>query len=98
MGVSSEKDEGALVRYCNLWDQYDLLTKNINELGTVFRGDDDNPKTRPEFLQWMKISDALLKIEREFGLTPSARTRIRTVGIEEKADDRPSLSQFKIGN
>lgn len=97
MRVSSDKDDGPLVRYCQLFDHYDKLMAYIDEHGTTEVAPDGAVKTRPEFTQMLALSDALLRLEIQFGLTPSARSRLRVIGDSAKQSDRPNIRDFKIG-
>ena len=71
IGVLTRIDGRALERYCELFAKWRLAMRT--------------PGT--DQLGWLlKLNDALMKLEREFGLTPSSRTRINAKPKEEKND------------
>ena len=52
---------------------------------------------RPELAALIEINRELLTLEKHYGLTPSARTRMTVGQSMPKKDDEPSLGSFKIG-
>ena len=87
MGVLTIVDRRALARYCKLWARWVALTRVIEKTGEVYpirgRPTEDNPqgaivsfRTFPQVKIIESLSAELRQLEREFGLTPSARSSI----------------------
>lgn len=85
MGVISESDEKLLVRYCLLYSRYIkcemyMMNKPMQTYPIRDRsGQVIGSKAFPETKMAVQLSDQLLKIERELGLTPSSRTMVKTI-------------------
>lgn len=81
MGILTRIDGNALARYCRLWSRWRKMEAFIEEKGEMYplRAEDGSVKY---FQQWPqvaianKLAQQLTRLEQEFGLTPSARTRI----------------------
>lgn len=82
MGVGKKPDIAAAIRYSRMWVEWRQLDLFIQEVGTVYfqrdgSGEVANIKPLPQVAQRDSLAQQLLQIEREFGLTPAARTRIK---------------------
>jgi len=82
MGVLTRIDGHALARYCRLWSRWrqaeDFLTKH----GEMYPLKDDDGKPKcfqpwPQVAIANKLAQQLTRLEQEFGMTPSARSRIQ---------------------
>jgi len=87
MGVLTEVDGRAVSRYCKLWARWVKLTAMIDKAGEVYpmRDKDGNVtsfRTFPQVKIIESLSCELRMLEREFGLTASARSNL-TVGAPE---------------
>ena len=87
MRVLTTADGYALELLARIWERWQEAEANLSEHGDVFPILNDDGSTK--YLQqspWVSItrqlSDQSLKLMREFGLTPSARTRISTEPAE----------------
>lgn len=82
MGVLCRIDRNAVARYCTLWARWREAEEFIAEKGAVYARRDSEGRVK-SFAQWPQVAIAeklatqLLRLEQEFGLTPSARTRIQ---------------------
>lgn len=82
MRVLTKIDGNALARYCQTWVRWRRAEEFIARNGEVYTLKDDKGQVRC-VMQWPQVSIAnklaiqLLRLEQEFGLTPSARTRIQ---------------------
>lgn len=81
MGVLTRIDGLALARYCSLWADWIRARQFVSRHGTTYPIKDGNGKVKcfgqfPEVALLHKLSLALSRMEAEFGLTPSARTRL----------------------
>ena len=81
MGVLSVVDGHALSRYCRLWSRWRKAEDFIDDHGDMYPLKDEAGRTKC-FQQWPQVAIAhklalqLTRLEQEFGMTPSARTRI----------------------
>ena len=81
MGVLTRIDANALSRYCQLWSRWREAESFIAKHGLMYPLKDDagQPKC---FQPWPQVSIAnklaqqLTRLEQEFGMTPSARSRL----------------------
>jgi len=86
-GVMTKADVETVARYCAMWEQWVKYLEQCRRGLDVLVIKDENGKVKymqssPAATMQMKLATAMLKIEQEFGLTPSARTGI--VASEEK--------------
>lgn len=80
MGVLTKADRNALTRYCVLWSRWRAAEEVIHKGQTIpiknAKGELVDVKMIPQVKLASELSGQLLRLEQEFGLTPSARTRI----------------------
>lgn len=84
MKVLSEVDVMALARYCNLLHRYHVLEEFLMSRGAAgttiaqkdAKGKVIGAKEIPQAWEYRQAHGALLQYEREFGMTPSSRTRL----------------------
>jgi len=81
MGVLTRIDANAVVRYCVLWSRWLQAEQFIAKHGAVYPLKDNSGRIRclqqfPQVAIAHRLSIALSKIEAEFGMTPSSRSRI----------------------
>lgn len=93
MGVLATIDGNALARYCEMMCRFVRLSEYIEANGETYeveRFDKDGNcvsstvQMRPEVAIAGNLDAALLKLEKEFGMTPSARARVKA--IPERVD------------
>jgi P27 family predicted phage terminase small subunit len=83
MGVLAKVDRQALARYCQLWSRWKRAEEFLQKYGDTYPLKDEKGTVRC-FMPWpqiaiaSKLAAALGRLEQELGLTPAARTRIRT--------------------
>ena len=103
MGILGRCDRDALTRYCVLLARYREAEEFIEERGPVYIVRDDSGKVLdvkefPQARRALALADRLLKLEREFGLTPSARSvmaKPRENPYENRGKDKGRF--FKVG-
>ena len=81
MGVLTQADGNSLARYCVTWVRWRQAEEFLARFGTTYPVKDEKGKVRcfmpfPEVAIANQQSQTLTKLEAEFGLTPSSRTRI----------------------
>ncbi|MBX3377521.1 MAG: phage terminase small subunit P27 family [Phycisphaeraceae bacterium] len=82
MGVLTSADTYSLTRYCQLLARWKRVEMFIQKYGETYTLTSAAGKVKcvlpfPQVGMAMKLSMALTKLEQEFGLTPSARSRIQ---------------------
>ena len=82
--ILTESDRSALTAYCSAWGRWIEAEENIKKSGMLIKAPSGYPIHNP----WLAISnkafDQMMKLMVEFGMTPSSRSKIQTVGPEEK--------------
>jgi len=87
-GVVTVADGHALARLCQAWERYEDLEATIQEEGVTFsfvtRGGDTITKPRPEVIMQDKTMAQIIRLEAQFGLTPSARASLAVLPPKEE--------------
>lgn len=84
MRIFTPADAETLARYCILWEQWLVFVGYVRD-GTV--------SSPPAATMCLKLSPLLLRIEQEFGLTPSARSNLIALD-KTPEDDEILLSKY----
>ena len=100
LGVLTKIDGNALARYCSLWTRWIRATQFVEQYGESYplKNEDGKVKCFQQFPQVAvvnKLSVLLLRLEQEFGLTPSARSRIN-VDVPSEPDAQGKGRFFKV--
>ena len=107
MRVMTEADVEPIARYCAMWEQwkknYEIVKKNGDTL-TMWEPDPKRPgKERVKYIQatpyatqMVKLADKLLRIEQEFGLTPSSRSQVN-IHADRESDPLASFVKERSG-
>lgn len=90
MGVMTNADIDTIARYCTMHEQYVKYLEQVRRGLDVLVIRDDKGKVKymqstPAATMMNKLAASMLRIEQEFGLTPSSRTGI--VAKETQATD-----------
>ena len=90
-GSLKATDVAVFERWCRNYALYRKLAKMVERsdgdcLITV--DDKGNRKAAPEFLMMQQVDSTMLRLEKELGFTPIARTRV-PAGEEKKDDSNP---------
>lgn len=106
-GLLTEVDANAIIRYCDIFDKWLIAKQLYDEKGAyapIYAMVDDGKKGKkkevigmnraPWAAEYKAFLKELLRLEVEFGMTPSSRSRIQ-VDIGEKGDD--DLDLFMAG-
>lgn len=95
MGVMTNADVDTIARYCTMHEQFvkylDQVRRGLDVL--VIRDDKGKVKymqSTPAATMMTKLAASMLRIEQEFGLTPSARSGL-SVGSQSQQDDEDRL-------
>lgn len=93
MKVLTRVDRNSLTRYCQTWSRWKKAEMFIQKHGEVYPIKDDSGKTKclmpfPQVAIANKLSATLRGLEQEFGMTPSARSRISVQVTPRQTDER----------
>ena len=95
MRILSTGDKNSLNRYCMLWARFKLSYVFCQKHGEVYTTEDKLGNVKhnmyPQAKLYLELSDKLLRLEKEFGLTPSARTCVSAVPENPKDQDDNSI-------
>lgn len=78
LNVAHPVDRGAFSRYITLRRIQEEAERDLEERGTIIRKGTARERFNPSFRILQSTLTELLKIEEQFGLTPSARRRLPT--------------------
>jgi P27 family predicted phage terminase small subunit len=98
MGVMTNADIEAIARYCTMHEHYvkylDQVRRGLDVL--VIRDEKGKVKymqSTPAATMITKLAQSMLRIEQEFGLTPSARTGI----VADKKTNKEEIDAILFG-
>jgi P27 family predicted phage terminase small subunit len=80
MRVLSSADATSFARYCVIYSKWREAERMVREEGEVVTGALGGPIRNPWAVALKQYADQMLRLEQEFGLTPSARSRITVKG------------------
>jgi P27 family predicted phage terminase small subunit len=91
MGVLTYVDGDALANYCQIWARWRAAEEFIQRHGDVLPIKDDTGRVKylqqvPQVSIARNLVQVLNRYQQEFGLTPSARTRIHAKPQDKKND------------
>ena len=93
LGLLTKIDRAALAGYCQSWGRWVNAEKKIQKIGEVVKSPSGYPIQNP----WLSIANKALKqcesFIKEFGLSPSARTRI---SVELPQDEKDALENLLL--
>lgn len=98
MGVLTRIDGHALSRYCKLWSRWRQAEEFLSKHGEMYPLKDEQGKPKC-FQPWPQVSIAnklaqqLTRLEQEFGMTPSARSRL-TLAVPAKPPAENSIMRL----
>lgn len=101
LGLVTQVDKAALAAYCESWATWKKATEHLNKakVQTYPLYDEQGNVKALKALPQIKIANDALKQLRafctEFGLTPSARTRLGTFDDQDKSDPMEELMKRK---
>ena len=78
LGLLTEIDEQALTSYCQTWARWKAAELQIRKHGMVLRGKGGFPVISPYVAVANRSLAHLKQLLAEFGMTPAARTRVKT--------------------
>jgi len=102
MGVLAKTDGPALARYCQLWARWreveEFLAAHPNTIPIKDKdGNLIDLRDVPHVARAAKLADQLLRLEQNFGLTPSARVRVSTATQTKRPEPEGKAKFFGGG-
>lgn len=90
MGTLAKSDAQAIARYCDQVVRWVAAAEFLKKYGETYPLKDDKGKVRcfqqfPQVGIVNKLSVSILRLEQEFGLTPSSRARLKVDTNERRA-------------
>jgi P27 family predicted phage terminase small subunit len=89
--ILTRLDRGGLAGYCTVWSRWLAVERALAERGPIVRDAKGIPHLNPLVAKAGELLQALRPYLQEFGLSPSARSRIKV----EPAAPRSELDAFK---
>lgn len=83
-GVLTDMDVDALCAYCETWVRWKTATAKIREFGMVIKSPNGMPMPSPYVAIANKAMATMRALLTEFGMTPSARSRVQVSKKPEK--------------
>lgn len=100
-GVLAKDNGQTLARYCSDLVRWWKLAAWLEGNDEICRAVDQNGNVKftrhPNVITYEKLGASLLRMEQEFGLTPSSRTRIGTSGNGDEAKKPEGKTRFFPG-
>ncbi len=94
LGVLTPLDRHALARYCQLWSRWRRAEEFLRDQGDTHLVKDADGRVKgvrayPQVRIANQLAEQLLRLEQQFGMTPSARSRLEVPGCAgEDTDDK----------
>lgn len=100
IGILARIDQNALARYCHLWVRWRAEEMRLTTEGmdiTTYNADGQlmSIQPSPAVARASNLADKLLKLEQQFGMTPSARASLRVEAPVTHADQDPKAKFFR---
>ena len=76
LGLLTNVDRAAMTIYCAAWARWVEAQENVKKFGEVIKTHNGNPIQNPYRAIANRAEETMLKAAAEFGMTPSARSRI----------------------
>jgi P27 family predicted phage terminase small subunit len=90
-GVISPADAKALEMYCFIYAEWRQAIKALKREGSVMTHSTGSRQVSAEYTVAKGLLEQLLKLSREFGMTPSSRTSINSMIDDAQNDDMDKL-------
>ncbi len=89
-GLVTELDKAALALYCQAWGRWVEAEEQIAKFGVVIKGSDGYPVRSPYLPVATKAMEQMTRLLVEFGMTPSARSRVELQPKRERERPTPA--------
>ncbi len=101
MRVLTKIDCNALARYCRLWSRWRRAEEFIEKNGEMYPLKDESGRIKymqqwPQVSISTKLAQQLTRLEQEFGMTPSARSRLQVDKLPTIDDEDPTAKFIRL--
>ena len=83
MNILTTADSGVMAMYCTTYSEWIKAYEHVREHGVSCLTAAGSMTTSPEASNWHKLSDRIIRLFAELGLTPSSRSRIKAPELSE---------------
>ncbi|MHC4138045.1 MAG: phage terminase small subunit P27 family [Planctomycetota bacterium] len=102
MGVLTRVDGNALARYCRLWSRWKKAEEFLMERGEVYLAKDQNGQLKdvkpyPQVRIAAQLTEQLLRLEAQFGLTPASRARLEAPQQQDSQHGHDKRKYLNLG-
>jgi len=97
MGVLTQADRHAVQRYCLMWEQWYNLEKHCREHGSTQLTSTGYSQVTAEATLVKSLRKELLEIERQFGMTPAARSSMKVTGASAPQNPLAAFAESRRG-
>jgi P27 family predicted phage terminase small subunit len=101
MGILAKIDRDALTAYCQIYARWKAAEQFLEKHGEVYPIRDEHGNVRcmqqlPQVAIARNLLQVLQRYQQEFGMTPSARTRVQVVAtLEEDSDEEAFFGKHR---
>ena len=95
VGLLSKIDRAALAAYCTAYERWSKAEETVRKSGTLIKSPNGFPMISPAVSVATKAMDQMLKIAKEFGMTPSSRS---SIAVDKKAAESDPSEAFFASN
>jgi P27 family predicted phage terminase small subunit len=88
LGLVSNIDRALLAAYCEAWARFVEANDKLRQYGSIVKTPNGMPTQSPYLQIVNKATEQLAKIAVEFGMSPSARTRVKAADAPDEAVDK----------
>jgi P27 family predicted phage terminase small subunit len=94
LGVMTKYDRAVFALYCQSWGRWQDAEEQVAAKGTVVKTQSGNIIQNPALAVSNRAAKDCIRYAQELGLTPSARSRIDTEGLNSRAAQDSGLAKF----
>lgn len=94
-GILKKPDVTALAAYCQAFSLWKRCNQSVEEFGVLIEAGNGTFKANPAAQIGLSAQSTMLKHAQEFGITPSARVRLRDRGVDSKDKTAPRDNKAK---
>lgn len=95
-GVIAKVDRALLAAYCEAWGEFVKMVQLIQQQGELIKTTNGNVIHHPYLSVRNRARQVLLQLAQQFGLSPSARTRIRSHEQEQDSGTEGKARFFRL--
>lgn len=90
-------DTPTIHRYCDTFEKWLIYGEEVQSLPMIFDPISKTNKPNPAIKAYVQLGAELLKMEKEFGMTPAARASMGTVGGKKVETEKDKAKKMLYG-